>query len=143
MRYLRLFFAVLALAVVGLAQDLKAVIPTHKAGDTLKYRVEFDGDPPFTSVQLAFNITNPPPKDQPGLSGWFPLNHWVKIRAGVFDVDGTIPGDRAEGEYHLQSVNTAIGAASKSYDTAVFNIRFRLENDTRYAFPDLKSVKPQ
>ena len=45
MRKFRLLFAALALAAVGLAQDLKAVIPTYKAGDTLKYRVQFDGDP--------------------------------------------------------------------------------------------------
>jgi hypothetical protein len=38
------------------AQDLKAVIQHYKPGDTLRYRVEFDGDPKIDAVSMGFYL---------------------------------------------------------------------------------------
>ena len=47
--------AVCMLGQAAQAQDLKSVIPQHKSGETLSYRVVFDGDPQFGNLWLAIS----------------------------------------------------------------------------------------
>lgn len=138
-----LFTALATISAFG--QDLKSVIPQHKPGDTLSYRVEFDGDPAFDHLALAFYHIGEVPKDQPGFTNWFGnISHFTKIKPGVYDVDGAIPNNNLmEGEYQLQHVNASIGPASKEYDAIKTNISIFIKNDAKYKFPPLKSVTPK
>jgi hypothetical protein len=124
-------------------QDLKAVTQHYKPGDTLRYRVEFDGDPKFDSVGLGFYLQGSVAPDQPGLTAYFPIGHTVKVKAGVFDVDGVIPASAADGTFEVRWVSAAIGPASKQYDANSFHITIQIDNDAKYNFPPLKSVTPQ
>jgi|ERR1700682_743830 len=139
----------LAVVVIALStllargQDLKAVTQHYKPGDTVRYRVEFDGDPKFDSVGIAFYLRGDVPPDQPGLTTYFPIGHSVKAKAGVFDVDGIIPANIANGTFEVRAVNTAIGPASKRYDANSFHIAIQIDNDAKYNFPPLKSITPQ
>jgi hypothetical protein len=136
-----LFTALTALSTFA-QNNLKSVTPTYKPDAALSYRVEFDGDPSFTSVTLTFNSPGPFPIDQPGLTNGFGLNHFVKVKAGVYDVDGRIPSNVITGDYQLVTVNTSIDPASKQYDAKSQNIRIHIDNGAKYDFPPLKSVKP-
>jgi hypothetical protein len=138
----KLFALLFLLPVLTFGQDLKSVIPSHKLGDSLSYRVEFDGDPGFTTLVLVFDTSAHAPSDQPGLVGEFGLNHFVRVKAGVYDVDGKIPTSSITGDYQLTIVNTGIEPASKQYDAKSQNIRIHVDNDKKYDFPPLKSVKP-
>jgi len=130
-------------SISALGQNLKSVVPQHKSGDHLSYRVEFDGDPQFDSLALAFYHVGEKPEDQPGLTTWFgTVNHFVKIKPGLYDVDGVIPSNMMEGEYQLQHVNTSISPASREYDATSMNVGIFIKNDAKYNFPPLKSVKP-
>jgi hypothetical protein len=135
---------VLASFTVGsLGQDLKSLTAQNKGGDTLRYRVEFDGDPQFTSVSVAFYLLGERPPGQQGLAAWFgSISHFVKVKEGVYDVDGVIPMNLASGEYELRLVNTTVDPASKQYDATSMNIHIHIRNDAKYDFPPLKSVKP-
>lgn len=124
-------------------QDLKAITRHYKSGDTLRYRVEFDGDPKFDSVGIGFYLQGSVPADQPGLTTYFSIGHTTKIRAGVFDVDGVIPANLANGTYEVRSVNPAIGPSFKQYDANSFHITIQVDNDAKYIFPPLKSITPQ
>lgn len=140
----RLFALLFLLPVLAFGQDLKSVTPQHKSGETLSYRVVFDGDPQFESLSLAFYHIGEIPKDQPGLTTWFgTVNHFVKVKPGVYDVDGVIPSNMTEGEYQLQKVNTSISPASKGYEAESMKISILLKNDAKYDFPPLKSVTPK
>jgi hypothetical protein len=125
------------------AQDLKGVTQHYKPGDTLRYTVEFDGDPKFDSVSLAFYLNSGLQPDQPGLNGYFAINHTTKVRAGAFDVDGAIPQNAPAGTFEIRRVDAAIGPASKQYDTGSFHITIQVDNDAKYNFPPLKSITPQ
>ncbi|MFY9909398.1 MAG: hypothetical protein WCF22_15545 [Candidatus Sulfotelmatobacter sp.] len=136
--------AVCMLGQAAQAQDLKSVIPQHKSGETLSYRVVFDGDPQFGNLSLAFYHIGEERKNQSGLTAWFgTVNHFVKVNPGVYDVDGVIPPNMMEGEYQLQKVNTTIGPASKTYEASDLKVSIFIKNDAKYDFPPLKSVTPK
>jgi hypothetical protein len=52
-------------------QDLKAITQHYKPNDTLRYRVEFEGDPKLDSVSVGFYLQGNVAADQPGLQGYF------------------------------------------------------------------------
>ena len=132
-----------ALTTLGFGQDLKSVVPQYKPGATLSYRVEFDGDPKFTAVSVSFSRQGPSsPNDQPGFAESLSLVHFVKVTAGVYSVDGQIPNNVRSGDYLLQEVDASIDQASKGYNSANMNVRIHVDNDARFDFPPLKSVKP-
>jgi hypothetical protein len=141
--------AKLAVVVIALStllargQDLKGVTQHYKPGDTVRYRVEFDGDPKFDSVSMGFYLRESVPPDQPGLTTYFPIGHFVKAKAGVFDIDGVIPANTTNGTFEVRVVNTVIGPASKQYDASSFHITIQIDNDSKYNFPPLKSISPQ
>jgi hypothetical protein len=66
----KLFVLLFCLSAIARGQDLKSVVPKYKPGTTLSYRVEFEGDPQFTGLGLAFSLqgSTPPPSDQPEAS---------------------------------------------------------------------------
>jgi hypothetical protein len=105
--------------------------------------VEFDGDPKFDSVGMGFYLQGSPAPDQPGFSGYFPISHTVRIKEGVFDVDGVIPANIATGKFEVRAVSAAIGPASKQYDVNSFHITIQIDNDAKYNFPPLTSITPQ
>ena len=80
-------------------QDLRAVTRHYKPNDTLRYRVEFDGDPKFDSVNIGFYLQGSPAPHQPGLTTYFAIAHSVMVKPGVFDVDGVIPLTPANGTF--------------------------------------------
>jgi hypothetical protein len=123
-------------------QDLKAVTQHYKPGDTLRYRVEFDGDPKFDSVGMGFYLQGNVAPDQPGLGAYFSVSRTAKVKEGLFDVDGVIPAV-ANGTFEVRWVNAAIGPASKQYDASNFHITIQIDNDAKYNFPPLKSVTPR
>jgi hypothetical protein len=123
-------------------QDLKAVTQHYKPGDTLRYRVEFEGDPKFDSVGMGFYLQGNVAPDQPGLSGYFSISHMATVKAGVFDVDGVIPATTANGTFEVRWVSAAISPASKQYEANNFHITIQIDNDAKYNFPPLKSVTP-
>jgi hypothetical protein len=142
-RSVLLFIALASLSVFG-QNNLKSVTPQHKSGDTLSYRVVFDGDPQFDGLTLAFYHIGENGADQSGLTAWFgTVSHFLKVKPGVYDVDGVIPTNMAEGEYQLQRVTASIGPASKSYDATSLNVSVLIKNDAKYDFPPLKSVTPK
>lgn len=140
---LAIVFILFSVLLSARGQDLKAVTQHYKPGDTLRYRVEFDGDPKFDSVGMGFYLQGSVAPGQPGLSGYFSIAHSVKVKAGVFDVDGVIPANTANGTFEVRWVSAAIGPASKEYDAKSFQITIQIDNDAKYNFPPLKSVTPQ
>jgi hypothetical protein len=136
------FALLFLLSALVFGQDLKSIIPQHKPGDSLSYRVEFNGDPGFTAVVLFFDTPAHAPNDQPSLASEFSLNHFVRVKAGVYDVDGKIPNSVITGDYQLVIVKASIDPASKPYDAKSQNILIHIDNDTKYDFSPLKSVKP-
>ena len=130
-------------AISALGQELKSVVPQHKAGDSLSYRVEFDGDVNFRTLQLGFYHVGEPPKDQPGLTTSFGIDHFTKVKAGVYDVGGIVPENLVEGPYELRAVNASIGPSSKQYSATDLKVTFRIQNDAKYDYPPLKSVTPK
>jgi hypothetical protein len=124
-------------------QDLKAVHQHYKPGDTLRYRVEFEGDPKFDLVGMGFYLQGNVAQDQPGLSGYFSISHTVTVKAGAFDIDGVIPATAANGTFEVRLVSAAIGPASKQYEANNFHITIQIDNDAKYNFPPLKSVTPR
>ena len=140
---LAVLFAILTALVSAHGQDLKAVVQHYKPGDTLRYSVEFDGDPKFDSVGMGFYLQGNASPDQPGLGNYFAIAHTIKVRSGVFDVDGAIPAGTANGTFEVRWVSAAIESASKQYDANSFHITIQIDNDAKYIFPPLKSVTPQ
>lgn len=128
---------------VGQSQDLKAVAQQFKAGDTVRYRVEFDGAPNLERVNLGFYLEGSVPSDQPGLPNYFAIDHTTKVKPGVFDVDGTIPNNTPNGTFEVRRVVATIPPASKEYDATSFHIIIRVANDAKYDFPPLKSITPE
>jgi hypothetical protein len=124
-------------------QDLKAITRHYKPNDTLRYRVEFDGDPKFDSVNIGFYLQGSVAPDQPGLQGYFSIGHTLRVKAGVFDVDGVIPPNVATGTFEVRRVSAALRSLSKDYDANSLHITIQVENDARYNFPPLKSVTPE
>lgn len=124
-------------------QELKGVAQHYKPGDTLRYRVEFEGDPKFDSLGVGFYLQGTPAPDQPGLGAYFAISHMVRVRAGLFDVDGVIPPTTASGTFEVRWVNTGIGPASKQYDANAFHTTIQIDNDAKYVFPPLRSLTPQ
>jgi len=96
-RKLIVLFVLFSVAFVVQGQGLKAVTQHHKPGDTLRYRVEFDGDPKFDGVSLGSYLQGNSRADQPRLSGYFAIGHITKVRPGVYDLDGTIPPNAPDG----------------------------------------------
>lgn len=140
----KLFALLFLFSVFAYGQDLKSVIPKYGPDAPLSYRVEFDGDPQFTGLSVSFSMQGSaaPPADQPGFTNSFGLGNFVKVKAGVYNVDGRIPKNLRSGDYLLQTVSTEILPAYKQYDAASMNIRIHVDNDTKFDFPPLKSVKP-
>jgi hypothetical protein len=136
-----LFTALATVSAFG-QNNLKSVIPAYKPDAPLSYRVEFDDDPAFTAVSIVFNTSANIPDDQPGLTNGFGLDHFVKVKAGVYTIEGKIPNNVVTGDYQLVVVNTTMPPASKQYDAKSQNIRIHIDNDTKYNFPPLKSIKP-
>jgi hypothetical protein len=125
------------------SQDLKVVTQKYKPGDTVRYRVEFDGAPNFERVNLGFYLEGNLPSDQPGLSNYFAIDHTTKLKPAVFDVDGTIPNNTPNGTFEVRRIVATIPPASKEYDTASLHITIHIDNDAKYDFPPLKSITPQ
>ncbi len=138
-----LVFVMFSALLFARGQDLKRLTQHYKPGDTLHYSVEFDGDPKFDSVSLGFYLSTGLQPDQPGLNGYFAINHTTKVRAGVFDVDGVIPQNAPAGTFEIRHVDAVIGPASKQYDTGNLHITIQVDNDAKYNFPPLKSITPQ
>jgi hypothetical protein len=136
-------FALLSMAFVAHGQGLKAVTQHYKPGDTLHYRVEFDGDPKFDGVTLGFYLQGNSRPDQPGLNGYFATGHMTKVSPGIYDLDGTIPLNAPDGTYEVHWVNAALGPASKQYDATDLKITIQVNNDAKYDFPPLKSITPE
>jgi hypothetical protein len=130
-----------ALSIQG--QDLKAVTRHYKPNDTLRYRVEFDGDPKFDSVSIGFYFKGNPAPDQPGLTTYFAIAHLVMVKPGAFDVDGVIPLTPANGTFEVRRVVAGIGPASKEYDATGLHITILVDNDAKYSFPPLKAITPR
>jgi hypothetical protein len=130
---LAVLFIVFSALLSAKGQDPKAVTQHYKPGDTLRYRVEFEGDPKFDSVGMGFYLQDSVPPDQPGLSGYFAISHTVKVKAGVFDVDGVIPVVSANGTFQARFVSAAIGPASKQYEANNFHITGILVKKLRHA----------
>jgi hypothetical protein len=124
-------------------QDLKAVTRHYKPNDTLRYRVEFDGDPKFDSVNIGFYLQGNPAPDQSGLTTYFAIAHSVMVKPGVFDVDGVIPLTPANGTFEVRRVVAGIGPASKEYDATGLHITIPVDNDAKYSFPPLKAITPR
>jgi hypothetical protein len=129
--------------LVSQGQDLKAITRHYKPNDPLRYRVEFDGDPKFDSVNVGFYLQGNVAPDQPGLQNYFAISHTTRVKAGVFDVDGVIPSGAANGTFEVRRVVSSIGPASKEYDATGFHVTIPVDNDAKYNFPPLKSVTPQ
>jgi hypothetical protein len=140
---LAVLFALLSLAIVAQGQDLKALTQHFRPGDTLRYRVMFDGDPKFDGVSLGFYLQGNLRPDQPGLNGFFAVAHMTKVEPGVYDLDGTIPANAPDGTYEVRWVNAGIGPASKQYDATGLKVTIQVQNDAKYDFPNLKSITPQ
>jgi len=100
-----LAFVVFSSGLFAHAQDLKGITQHYKPGDTLRYTVEFYGDPKFDSVGLGFYLSSGLQPDQPGLNGYFAINHTTKVRPGAFDVDGVIPQNAPAGTFEIRLVN--------------------------------------
>lgn len=115
----------------------------HKPGDTLRYTVSFDGDPNFSYVGVAFRKNGPVDSNQPGLRSGFGIDHFTKVKSGVFDVEGIIPPNTAAGIYDLFAIDTAIAPAGRqTYDASRFKLTITIRNEEKYDFPPLKSVTP-
>jgi hypothetical protein len=138
-----LVFVVFCALLFAYGQDLKGITQHYKPGDTLRYTVEFDGDPKFDLVGFGFYLSSGLQPDQPGLNGYFAINHTTKVRAGVFDVDGVIPQNAPAGTFEIRHVDAAIGPASKQYDTGGLHLTIQVDNAAKYNFPPLKSITPQ
>jgi hypothetical protein len=130
-------------ALLAHGQDLKAITQHYKPNDTIRYRLEFDGDPKFDSVNIGFYLQGSLAADQPGLTTYFAIAHTIRVKAGVFDVDGIVPVNVANGTFEVRRVNAAIGPAAKEYDANSFHIAIHVDNDAKYNFPPLKSITPQ
>jgi hypothetical protein len=141
----KLAIALIVFSSLSLAQsqDLKVLAQQFKPGDTVRYRVEFDGAPNFERVNLGFYLEGSVPSDQPGLSSYFAIDHTTQVKPGVFDVGGTIPNNVPNGTFEVRRVVATIPPASKEYDATSFHITIRVVNDARYDFPPLKSITPQ
>jgi hypothetical protein len=71
------------------------------------------------------------------------IDHFAKVKAGVYDVDGTIPSTISTGDYQLSAVVARISDSSKVYPATTMDIKIRVTNDAKYDFPPLKSVTPK
>jgi hypothetical protein len=139
---LRLLMTLVLVATVGYGQAPSSVQPYHKAGDTLRYTLVFDGDPNFSSVTLFFS-TSAAPADQSGLSQSFGINKTQRLGPGKFEVEGTIPGSVVSGSYILADIQPRIDPNGvRDYDARAFHQGFEVENPVRYQFPPLKDVSP-
>lgn len=136
-------FALLSAVFAAQGQGLKAVTQHYKPGDTLRYQVEFDGDPQFDSLSMGFYLQGNLRSDQPGLTGYFGIGRIAKVRAGVYDLEGAIPANAADGTYEVRWVNAGIGPASKQYDATGLKIAIQVDNEAKYDFPPLKSITPE
>lgn len=129
--------------LIAKGQDLKVVTQQFKPGDTVRFRVEFDGAPNFEQVNLGFYLEGSVPSDQPGFAGYFAIDHTTKVRPGIFDVDGTISNNLPTGTFEVRRVVATISPASKGYDATSFHITIRVVNNAKFDFPPLKSITPQ
>jgi len=136
-------FAVLLILASAQAQDLKSITRHYKPNDSLRYQVEFEGDPKFDNVNLGFYLQGSVLPDQPGFQTYFAIGRITRIGPGVYDVEGTVPENAATGTYQIQRVNASLGPASKEYDTSGLKLTIQVDNDSKYSFPPLKSISQE
>jgi hypothetical protein len=128
----------------GPGQTPTKISPHYNVGDAVRYTVSFDGDPNFAYVGLIFQKLGGADSSQQGLNTTFQTEHFTKVKAGVFEVDGKIPENTATGMYNIIQVYATIAPdGHKSYDASSFNLGISITNDQKYDFPPVKSVSPK